>query len=249
MRKVGNPSLKPKPIGHHTRTRPPSASGCQAIKVPIAALRDGGQDGASPAGAPALHRIQGAAKQRGWPCRRTRRPPGKSPNRACFRRNRRPGLAVRLKQRQSPATFFKKAGRLRNLGDGLSVSQPPAASGRAKPKMPIFCTENDFSLIRLHQRNAGTISISVTSRERVGRSMSSKRHGIQEIQMNTSLNHGSAKIYQFPTGGRAAFGGRRLEETKTAADPGSLRVSEAACSDSWYHEAAIQESSKPERES
>jgi hypothetical protein len=67
--------------------------------------------------------------------------------------------------------------------------------------------------------------------------------------MNTSLNHGSAKIYQFPAGGRAAFGVRRLEEIKTAADPGASRVSEAACGDSWYHEAAIQEANKPVRES
>jgi Protein of unknown function (DUF2735) len=66
--------------------------------------------------------------------------------------------------------------------------------------------------------------------------------------MNTSLNHGSAKIYQFPAGGRAALGGRRLEETKAAADSGSLRVSEVACSDGWYHEAAILESNKPVRE-
>ncbi len=67
--------------------------------------------------------------------------------------------------------------------------------------------------------------------------------------MNTSLNHGSAKIYQFPAGGRAAFGARRLEETKTSADA-SLRVSEVAYGGSWYHEAAIQESkSKPVRES
>ena len=36
--------------------------------------------------------------------------------------------------------------------------------------------------------------------------------------MNTSLNHGSAKIYQFPAGGRAALGGRRYDETKTATD-------------------------------
>jgi hypothetical protein len=70
----------------------------------------------------------------------------------------------------------------------------------------------------------------------------------QEIQMNTSLNHGSAKIYQFPAGGRAAFGGRRIEETKAAADPGSLRVSEVACGDAWYHEAAILEANKPVRE-
>ncbi len=65
--------------------------------------------------------------------------------------------------------------------------------------------------------------------------------------MNTNLNHGSAKIYQFPAGGRAAFGPRRLEESKTAADLASLgssRPSEVACGDSWYHEAAIQESTR-----
>ncbi len=65
--------------------------------------------------------------------------------------------------------------------------------------------------------------------------------------MNTTSNHGSAKIYQFPAGGRAALGVRRHEETKAATDPGSMRVSEAACGGSWYHEAAIQES-KPARE-
>jgi hypothetical protein len=59
--------------------------------------------------------------------------------------------------------------------------------------------------------------------------------------MNSSLN-GSARIYQFPAGGRAALGGRRYEETKPATVPGSTRVNEAACSGSWYHEAAIQES-------
>jgi hypothetical protein len=64
--------------------------------------------------------------------------------------------------------------------------------------------------------------------------------------MNTSLNHGSATIYQFPRGGRSAVVGRRYEEAKTAPDPTPSRISEA-CSDSWYHEAAIQES-KPGRE-
>jgi Protein of unknown function (DUF2735) len=68
------------------------------------------------------------------------------------------------------------------------------------------------------------------------------------MQMNTSLNHGSAKIYQFPAGGRAAFGGRSLEKTKPSTD--TPRVSEVAVGDSWYHEAAIQESkSNPVRES
>jgi hypothetical protein len=59
--------------------------------------------------------------------------------------------------------------------------------------------------------------------------------------MNSSLNHGSAKIYQFPAGGRAALGGRRYDEIQPAADQGSPRVNEAACSGSWYHEAAIRE--------
>ena len=58
--------------------------------------------------------------------------------------------------------------------------------------------------------------------------------------MNTSVNQESAKIYQFPAGGRAALGGRRYGETKTAeftAQP----VNIADCSGSWYHAAAIQD--------
>jgi hypothetical protein len=60
--------------------------------------------------------------------------------------------------------------------------------------------------------------------------------------MNTSLNHGSAKIYPFPAGGRAALGGRRHDEAQPAADQGSPHVNETVSSGSWYHEAAIQES-------
>jgi hypothetical protein len=60
--------------------------------------------------------------------------------------------------------------------------------------------------------------------------------------MNSSFNHGSAKIYQFPARDRAALGGRRQAETKPAIDQGPPLVNEAACSGSWYHEAAIQES-------
>ena len=65
--------------------------------------------------------------------------------------------------------------------------------------------------------------------------------------MNTSLNQGSARIYQFPVGGRAAIGGRRYEESKTTSDLAAPRVNETFCSGSWYHEAAIQET-KPVRE-
>jgi hypothetical protein len=62
--------------------------------------------------------------------------------------------------------------------------------------------------------------------------------------MTTSLNHGSATIYQFPAGGRSALGGRRYEETVTVTvtDLASTAVSAAASSSGWYHEAAIQES-------
>ncbi len=56
--------------------------------------------------------------------------------------------------------------------------------------------------------------------------------------MNTGLNHGSAKIFQFPAGGRQALGGRRPDAIQSTLEPSSI---EAACSGSWYHEAAIQE--------
>jgi hypothetical protein len=59
--------------------------------------------------------------------------------------------------------------------------------------------------------------------------------------LNPGSSQSSATIYQFPTGGRAALGGRRYAEAK--ADLSSApRVYEALCSDSWYHQAAIDES-------
>ena len=59
--------------------------------------------------------------------------------------------------------------------------------------------------------------------------------------MNSGLNEGSAKIYQFPVGGRAALAGRRYGETK-ATDIASAPSGHSACSGSWYHQAAIDES-------
>jgi hypothetical protein len=61
------------------------------------------------------------------------------------------------------------------------------------------------------------------------------------MTMTTSLNQGSARIYQFPAGGRQALGGRRYEATKAVTEAASPPVSEADCSDSWYHAAAIEE--------
>lgn len=62
--------------------------------------------------------------------------------------------------------------------------------------------------------------------------------------MNTSFNQGSARIYQFPVGGRSGMAGHRHDESATSTVPVS-RVSEAAVGGAWYHEAAIQES-RPE---
>ena len=50
-----------------------------------------------------------------------------------------------------------------------------------------------------------------------------------------NLNQGSAKIYQFPLGGRAALGGRRFGETKPV-DQYTPRSYDALCSGSWYHD-------------
>jgi hypothetical protein len=63
--------------------------------------------------------------------------------------------------------------------------------------------------------------------------------------INTGVNEGSAKIYQFPTGGRSALAGRRYGETKS--DIAAPAVNVADCSDSWYHAEAIEEA-KPGRD-
>ncbi|MTV13328.1 MULTISPECIES: DUF2735 domain-containing protein [Bradyrhizobium] len=57
---------------------------------------------------------------------------------------------------------------------------------------------------------------------------------------------GSATIYQFPAGGRAALGGRRYGETRTALAL-AAEVETSACSESWYHQAAIDDA-KPGRD-
>jgi hypothetical protein len=57
--------------------------------------------------------------------------------------------------------------------------------------------------------------------------------------MNTEARQGSARIYQFPRGGRGALGGRS-GETETA-DQTAPSIQPSICSGSWYHEEAIQE--------
>jgi hypothetical protein len=57
--------------------------------------------------------------------------------------------------------------------------------------------------------------------------------------MNASFHHGSAKIYQFPVGGRARLAAR--QDSKIAVDTNSQSVSEVACGGCWYHQAAIED--------
>jgi len=66
--------------------------------------------------------------------------------------------------------------------------------------------------------------------------------------LNTGATQGTAKIYQYAAGGRSALGGGRYGQTGSATDVAAApRFNEALCSDSWYHEAAIQDA-KPERD-
>jgi len=155
---------------------------------------------------------------------------------------------IRCPIKAAPVTgkLTGNAGRPRNLAGGSGVSQPSVASKNANrdanAEMPTIYTPNEFALIRLHPRSARTISDSVTTRERVGRSMSESASTQGETIMNSSLNHGSAKIYQFPAGGRAALGGRRTGEAKPAVEQSSPRMTEVTVGGAWYHDAAIQES-------
>lgn len=63
--------------------------------------------------------------------------------------------------------------------------------------------------------------------------------------ITTGQNQGSAQIYQFPAGGRAALGGRRYGETRPLEL--AAQVETSLCSESWYHQAAIDDA-KPGRD-
>ncbi|MCP4616438.1 MAG: DUF2735 domain-containing protein [Bradyrhizobium sp.] len=58
--------------------------------------------------------------------------------------------------------------------------------------------------------------------------------------LNPGSSQTSAKIYQFPAGGRASLGGRPYGDA-TASAATAPRLTEALSYDSWYHQAAIEE--------
>jgi len=59
--------------------------------------------------------------------------------------------------------------------------------------------------------------------------------------MTANSFHGSAKIYQFPAGGRAGLSGHR-HQGKPADDFAAPRISRVTSGSAWYHEEAIRES-------
>lgn len=59
-----------------------------------------------------------------------------------------------------------------------------------------------------------------------------------ETQMTANSFEGSAKIYQFPAGGRAGLSGRRYEAKPTET---VMPVTRVASGSSWYHEEAIRD--------
>ncbi|MEZ5827744.1 MAG: DUF2735 domain-containing protein [Hyphomicrobiales bacterium] len=61
--------------------------------------------------------------------------------------------------------------------------------------------------------------------------------------MTASSFGGTAKIYQFPTGGRAGLGGRRNQATP-ANDYTVPHYATVASGSAWYHEEAIREAER-----
>lgn len=61
--------------------------------------------------------------------------------------------------------------------------------------------------------------------------------------MDMNAQQTSAKIYQFPVGGRAAVGGG-LQNAKASGDLAAQRTPKTVAGSGWYHEAAIQEAAR-----
>ncbi|MGJ4947110.1 DUF2735 domain-containing protein [Bradyrhizobium sp. HKCCYLS20291] len=57
--------------------------------------------------------------------------------------------------------------------------------------------------------------------------------------MDTQLDEGSARVYQFPRGGRAGLAGRPYGQADSR--PIAPSIQPTICSGSWYHDEAIQE--------
>ena len=65
--------------------------------------------------------------------------------------------------------------------------------------------------------------------------------------MPTHTPHQTAKIYQFPIGGRASAHGLR-NNARSNLDRLHANVTPTVCGEGWYHEAAIQQDAKRTRD-
>jgi hypothetical protein len=63
------------------------------------------------------------------------------------------------------------------------------------------------------------------------------------MTMKANSVRGSATIYQFPVGGRAALGGHP-HEAKPSGRLAAVRLAKVAASGAWYHEEAMQEAQR-----
>ena len=61
--------------------------------------------------------------------------------------------------------------------------------------------------------------------------------------MTASPDRQSAKIFQFPEGGRAALGGRR-DEAEPVVTFAASRIAKVASGGAWYHEEAVQKADR-----
>jgi len=61
--------------------------------------------------------------------------------------------------------------------------------------------------------------------------------------MTSDFSQQSAKIYEFPAGGRKSVAPRR-DEANRSSEPRVWRISAAVFGSAWYHEAAIQEAER-----
>jgi hypothetical protein len=78
--------------------------------------------------------------------------------------------------------------------------------------------------------------LGLTFESKHGVNETGSRWAAKENTMNTSFNHGSATIYQFPVGGRDAL--RSHRDTQAPAE--AVSISEIGFGDAWYHQEAIQ---------
>ena len=62
--------------------------------------------------------------------------------------------------------------------------------------------------------------------------------------MATAVHEGSAKIYQFPAGGRRGQAAARHQMTQVERETAASRLPKMVVGGSWYHEEAIQEAER-----